>query len=759
MSKNIDEILRIKSLLKMCNLKDQKIEVIKYTEIYSDVILHLDFNTFPIKITTDFNKYCLAESVLEEYDLNKFNLAMILKKKNSDNIVEEMIKISNKNIKEEKKEILDPFHIYQKISENSKIEINYIKLEQTFNKLIGGNSKIGTFSDKIPRDLLLSPNQISNLLLNEYKKVNRNRDYSHYIIPDDTNPYSILLRLKFDKNNEMGNIFREINKKYGYDYMELKLIFDSKAYPYIPPKIEYIKPKIKLSLLLSLLNLEILKLENWNPIINLEYLIYNLGNKLEEIGKDYIISDSPLNANSSISFNDIEYELIKLASLTKEISMDEVKININLPKISNTSLESTNNYWKSGTGYGSEGVKNWDIKNYIKEQELQKEEITKCLKKINNLINDSSMNYINDSILMKYLISEINGVSILDMDKNRELYNEIFNILSTLVGKQTNQIFINQISIGCKRIHDELDVLFKSSNEFYNDEIILYIWNICDYYIGRYKEPIKELIISTDNKENYCNIMKKLQFGKYDLPNSHRFIKNKGIKTEQKALIRILSEISSFKSGLPLNWESSIWVRVPKENLNLFSFMISGPKDTPYENGLFEFHAYLPSDYPNGVPNVLLHTTGNGKVRFNPNLYDSGKVCLSLLGTWQGQEGEKWNPKTSTFLQVMISIQSLILVEQPYFNEPGYEREMKTPSGKTKSDDYNEERQPSTIEYAMIEMIKNPPQGFEDIVINHFKLKKEEIINRTLIWLQNSGKYKNLIEKQRNELINILSTI
>jgi hypothetical protein len=43
---------------------------------------------------------------------------------------------------------------------------------------------------------------------------------------------------------------------------------------------------------------------------------------------------------------------------------------------------------------------------------------------------------------------------------------------------------------------------------------------------------------------------------------------------------------------------------------------------------------------------------------------------LSLLGTWQGQKGESWNEKTSTFLQVAVSIQSLIFVPQPYFNEP-----------------------------------------------------------------------------------------
>lgn len=35
-------------------------------------------------------------------------------------------------------------------------------------------------------------------------------------------------------------------------------------------------------------------------------------------------------------------------------------------------------------------------------------------------------------------------------------------------------------------------------------------------------------------------------------------------------------------------------------------------------------------------------------------IYRCGKVCLSLLGTWEGQRGEQWNVKTSTLLQVNI---------------------------------------------------------------------------------------------------------
>jgi len=65
---------------------------------------------------------------------------------------------------------------------------------------------------------------------------------------------------------------------------------------------------------------------------------------------------------------------------------------------------------------------------------------------------------------------------------------------------------------------------------------------------------------------------------------------------------------------------------------------------------------------------VLLKTTGGGRFRFNPNLYNCGKVCLSLLGTWSGGQGESWNADASTTFQVLISIQSLILVDEPYFN-------------------------------------------------------------------------------------------
>ncbi|RWS23344.1 ubiquitin-conjugating enzyme E2 Z-like protein, partial [Leptotrombidium deliense] len=68
-------------------------------------------------------------------------------------------------------------------------------------------------------------------------------------------------------------------------------------------------------------------------------------------------------------------------------------------------------------------------------------------------------------------------------------------------------------------------------------------------------------------------------------------------------------------------------------------------------------------------PKVKLMATANHTVRFNPNLYAVGHVCLSILNTWNGTP---WSPAL-TVSTVLISIQSL-MNEEPYHNEPGYEK-------------------------------------------------------------------------------------
>lgn len=145
-------------------------------------------------------------------------------------------------------------------------------------------------------------------------------------------------------------------------------------------------------------------------------------------------------------------------------------------------------------------------------------------------------------------------------------------------------------------------------------------------------------------------------------------------------------------------------------------------------------------DYPNTPMLINLETTGRHSVRFNPNLYLDGKVCLSVLNTWHGRPEEQWNAQTSSFLQVifnyhinihvhflsqfdssqnifqvLVSIQSLILVPEPYFNEPGFERSRGTPGGTHHSLEYNSNIYQACVRWAMLEQLRNPTSCFQQV--------------------------------------------
>ena len=96
--------------------------------------------------------------------------------------------------------------------------------------------------------------------------------------------------------------------------------------------------------------------------------------------------------------------------------------------------------------------------------------------------------------------------------------------------------------------------------------------------------------------------------------------------------------------------------------------MIIGPEGTPYAFCPLIFSLEFPPDYPFVSPRVQIMTS-DGHTRFHPNLYVGGKVCLSILGTWQGPA---W-ASTMSISTVLKSIQSL-LEANPIVNEPGWEK-------------------------------------------------------------------------------------
>lgn len=176
---------------------------------------------------------------------------------------------------------------------------------------------------------------------------------------------------------------------------------------------------------------------------------------------------------------------------------------------------------------------------------------------------------------------------------------------------------------------------------------------------------------------------------------------------------RIMNDLKILKKS---NLEKeNIYVSTNDDDIYNLKAMIVGPpiENAPYRGGFYFFDIQYPKNYPLAPPKVIFCTLGKHRdVRFNPNLYAAGKVCLSLLGTWTGPG---WTSSHSV-KDVLIVLQSL-LHEHPIQNEPGWENETGL-----KSKNYNIVLAYYNIKVATIQMIEETPPSFEmfkDIMTNY----------------------------------------
>ena len=204
------------------------------------------------------------------------------------------------------------------------------------------------------------------------------------------------------------------------------------------------------------------------------------------------------------------------------------------------------------------------------------------------------------------------------------------------------------------------------------------------------------------------------------------FLRDKRIHKDIKNYIK--SDLNSL--GIYCYWDDA--------DMTNIKALIIGPPDTPYENGFYFFDITFPNNYPYAPPHVKF-LTYDDNIRFNPNLYVNGKVCLSILGTWAGPG---WS-SCLTLNSILVSIQSL-LNERPIQNEPGFEKETGI-----RSINYNKILEYYNIKGATIRMINNPP-----VICDIFSETMEKNFLKNMLF------YKSYIDRNRiNNNKPIVSTI
>ena len=132
---------------------------------------------------------------------------------------------------------------------------------------------------------------------------------------------------------------------------------------------------------------------------------------------------------------------------------------------------------------------------------------------------------------------------------------------------------------------------------------------------------------------------------------------------ERTCIKRLASDVKDLIKE-PLT-EHQIYYQHDQDDMLKGYALIVGKKDTIYFSGYYLFEFNFPPNYPHSPPKVIF-CTRDGETRFHPNMYKSGKVCLSVLNTWKG---ESWTSCQS--IKSILLILASILENDSLLYEPG----------------------------------------------------------------------------------------
>jgi len=201
----------------------------------------------------------------------------------------------------------------------------------------------------------------------------------------------------------------------------------------------------------------------------------------------------------------------------------------------------------------------------------------------------------------------------------------------------------------------------------------------------------------------------------------------------KETITRLLRDVKQIIKN-PLTENGIYYIHDDIDMLKGYALII-GPSETPYFGGNYFFEFEYPRDYPHSPPKVKYWTNGE-KIRFNPNLYTCGKVCVSLLNTWRG---DQWT-SCQTISTVLLTLCTL-LCKNPLLNEPGV--------GKTHSDMafYDEIVEYANIDIAICDIIEKKDGVYMPFFENFYPFVKENFI-------KNYDKLVEFAEKKNGDFKN-----
>ncbi len=149
------------------------------------------------------------------------------------------------------------------------------------------------------------------------------------------------------------------------------------------------------------------------------------------------------------------------------------------------------------------------------------------------------------------------------------------------------------------------------------------------------------------------------------------------------AIIRLTREYNKLQTELDQGGLNQSIVIEKPSNILVWNAKITGPSNTPYENGEFNIQLTFDSDYPVKPPSSVKFLTP----MFHPNIYRDGKICVDIL------QPAEWTPAQNV-RSILISIISLLSDPNPA-----------SPANREAADLYNQNK--TLYDQQVKEFIKN----------------------------------------------------
>lgn len=500
--------------------------------------------------------------------------------------------------------------------------------------------------------------------------------------------YCLKLKKYFGDNCKY-NINNNLSISFIYDSKTYTLSVDSHNnkslwYPYDAPSIEYnSEDKIQLSQYVLIMNNKFLIKHEWNICNDLFKFIYEC-NKILSYEKIYKFNQ----------YDNIIYSMIN-------------KLNISFTFNNHNQLPEFGIIKKSKSNGGSSYSASYKVKfvSIVEELYINLNELLKLIHS-NEHTKEEFTTYSLDYLKLLTLVFNAIGVDNYIINDNTTELELIMN----------ERVYVAIISI-IKKLHIDIDISNLESKLDLLNEV-----GKCDLVL-RKSEP-------SDPKDNfnYEKISIIESFNDSSKGYSHHYSKQATTNANNKFIKRVNAELKNIKESLK---DYPIYVIGTEENMHLFKILFVPEYDTPYAGGYYEFDLFLPQNYPHVVPKMHFLTTNNNKFRFNPNLYQCGHVCLSLLNTWAENQ---WDPDNSTLSQVLISVYSMIFCSHPYTNEPSCYNSLQSTEGRKKSERYNEDIRNANVIIAIKKQLQNNNTPFKDIIQNHWTQNKEKTLKTIKDW-------------------------